>query len=168
MKKLVLTFAFLLTLTVAFAQQLPIRIVNNTTQTITINLINFYGDNPVSPPNCSSCGHVLFSSPFDILSSSAVLIEEYEDFDTLDGGLPVPLWGWPGTCNPCAGWQADVLCDFTVPNAIPVWTHLSFTHPNFTQRIGDPSCGYSNFETGGGITASWQYPVNGEVLVIFN
>ncbi len=119
MKNLLLTSIVLFYSLSAFSQQLPLKIVNNSSSPIPVSL-SFYGDGPLFPPDCDEC-HTSFST--DVITipvGGSILLDAFTDFNSSSsspaGLFPADVYIYGGsicsTSSPCTGTQAQGLCAF--------------------------------------------------------
>lgn len=178
MKTLLLSTILLFVTCTMFAQQLPLRIVNNSSQPVQIDFISFYGDAPLFPPDCSNCNNELYTNKFTMTPSQTYLFNEYADFyGTGSVGSPIIGNGCPATIGCSSLAQVETLCGFSGigGTSAPIWDIMYFRYApggiDDDFRLGDPSCGNvtnTNYvSTKSTFTAS-RTVVGGEILLVFD
>ncbi|HET8839258.1 MAG TPA: hypothetical protein VFM82_09740, partial [Flavobacteriaceae bacterium] len=121
MKNLLLTSLVLFYCLSAFSQQLPLKIVNNSSSPVPV-VLYFYGDGPWSPGGneCDEC-HTSFSTDiFTVPAGNSILLDAYTDFNSSSAQAPITPGVFPATiyihggstCSttPCTGTQAGAIC----------------------------------------------------------
>lgn len=164
MKKIILPLISMLVATTTYAQQLPIEIVNNSSQDIDI-FITAYGDNPFNSGECDSCTTPVETDVFTLDSMDSINLEFFDDVPSgikwwgYSCDTVPPFLGGPG----CVGSVAESLC------GDPVWVMIGYNYPGIgTERIGDTSCVLSDNYSQGSFTATWTVVGGTDIIVVFN
>lgn len=126
-----------------------------------------YGDDPEINGECESCITTIESESFTLDSMDSIDLDSFNDVPTgirwfgySCDDVP-PFLGGPG----CDGTQADTLCG----DNMPYWVMIGYDYPGIgTERLGDTSCGLSDYYSQGSFTATWTVVGGTDIVVVFD